>query len=70
MLRWASAGFTLLFFTFYASSGFVAGGKLFQSVFGLPYGEAVAADALAVIASVPWVEPSGTQESTVQPNSC
>lgn len=49
LLRWVSAGFILLFFTFYTSSGFVAGGRLFESVFGMPYGWAVAAGALVVI---------------------
>ncbi|MCG6871069.1 MAG: sodium/proline symporter PutP [Gammaproteobacteria bacterium] len=42
LLRVISAVLVLLFFTFYASSGLVAGGKLFESVFGLPYLSAVA----------------------------
>jgi sodium/proline symporter len=50
LLRSLSASFILLFFLFYTSSGLVAGGKLFESVFGLPYEYAVAVGALAVIA--------------------
>ena len=37
LLRVISAFFVLLFFTFYTSSGLVAGGKLFNAVFGFPY---------------------------------
>ena len=37
LLRTLSAIFILVFFTFYTSSGFVAAGKLFESLFGLPY---------------------------------
>lgn len=37
MLRTISAVLILLFFTFYTSSGFVAAGKLFQTLFGLEY---------------------------------
>jgi len=48
-LRVISALFILLFFLFYTASGLVAGGKLFQTVFGLPYGWAVAAGALAIV---------------------
>jgi sodium/proline symporter len=48
-LRWVSAAFILLFFLFYTASGLVAGGKLFETVFGIPYGLAVALGALAVI---------------------
>jgi len=36
-LRIISAIFILIFFLIYTSSGFVAGGKLFNTVFGLPY---------------------------------
>jgi len=50
LLRVVSAIFILVFFTFYTSSGLVAGGKLFESVFGLDYQWAVAAGAGAVIA--------------------
>jgi sodium/proline symporter len=49
VLRLITAFFILLFFAFYTSSGFVAGGKLFQSVFGLDYRWAVAAGALVVV---------------------
>jgi len=48
-LRIITAAFILIFFTFYTSSGLVAGGKLFETVFGLPYGWAVAAGASVVI---------------------
>lgn len=37
MLRIVSAIFILIFFLIYTASGFVAGGKLFNTVFGLPY---------------------------------
>jgi sodium/proline symporter len=49
LLRVISAVFILLFFLFYTSSGLVAGGKLFESVFGLPYTWAVAAGVVAII---------------------
>jgi sodium/proline symporter len=49
LLRIVTAFFILTFFLFYTSSGLVAGGKLFESVFGLPYLWAVLAGALAVI---------------------
>ncbi|WP_089723944.1 sodium/proline symporter PutP [Candidatus Thiosymbion oneisti] len=48
-LRGISAFFILLFFLIYTGSGLVAGGKLFQSVFGLPYLWAVAAGASAIL---------------------
>ncbi len=41
LLRTLSALFILVFFAFYASAGFVAAGKLFESLFGLPYVEAM-----------------------------
>src|SRR5690606_8055292 len=37
VLRLISGAFVLFFFTLYTSSGFVAGGKLFEALFGLPY---------------------------------
>jgi len=37
LLRVVSSIIILLFFTIYASSGMVAGGKLFESTFGVPY---------------------------------
>ena len=49
LLRSVSALFILLFFLIYTSSGLVAGGKLFNAVFGLPYAWAVLAGALAII---------------------
>ncbi len=49
IIRIVTAVFILVFFLFYTSSGLVAGGKLFESVFGLPYIWAVLAGALAVI---------------------
>lgn len=48
-LRMISAIFILLFFLFYTSSGLVAGGKLFESVFGLDYTVAVAVGTLAIV---------------------
>jgi sodium/proline symporter len=50
VLRVISALFILLFFLFYTSSGLVAGGKLFNSVFDLPYVWAVLSGAGVVIA--------------------
>ncbi len=41
LLRTISAAFILVFFAFYTSAGFVASGKLFESLFGLPYVEAM-----------------------------
>jgi len=49
-LRLLGAAVVLLFFTFYTASGLVAGGKLFEAVFGLPYLWAVTAGATAVLA--------------------
>ncbi|MFY9973431.1 MAG: sodium/proline symporter PutP [Chromatiaceae bacterium] len=49
LLRGAAALFVLVFFLIYTSSGLVAGGKLFESVFGLPYVWAVAAGALSIL---------------------
>ncbi|WP_148863165.1 sodium/proline symporter PutP [Marinobacter fonticola] len=48
-LRVISAFFILLFFLFYTSSGLVAGGKLFETVFGLDYSTAVIIGTLAVV---------------------
>ena len=50
LLRLLGAAVVLLFFTFYTASGLVAGGKLFEAVFGLPYTWAVATGAGAVLA--------------------
>jgi sodium/proline symporter len=49
LLRIVSAMFILLFFLFYTSSGLVAGGKLFNAVFELPYHWAVTAGALVIV---------------------
>ncbi|MBW2366786.1 MAG: sodium/proline symporter PutP [Deltaproteobacteria bacterium] len=49
LLRSIAAFFILLFFLFYTSSGLVAGGKLFSTVFGLPYAWAVMIGTLAII---------------------
>lgn len=48
-LRVISAVFILLFFLFYTSSGLVAGGKLFETVFGFEYTIAVIVGAVAVV---------------------
>lgn len=48
-LRVISAVFVLIFFLFYTSSGLVAGGKLFETVFGFDYTIAVLVGATAVI---------------------
>lgn len=37
LLRTLTAFFVLVFFAFYTSSGFVAAGRLFESLFGLPF---------------------------------
>jgi sodium/proline symporter len=50
LLRVVSALLILGFFSFYTASGLVAGGKLFASVFGLPYSAAVLAGALVIVA--------------------
>ncbi len=49
MLRMIAAFFILMFFLFYTSSALVAGGKLFESVFGLSYTLAVTIGAIAVV---------------------
>ena len=49
LLRGISAFFILLFFLIYTGSGLVAGGKLFETVFGLPYFWAVGAGALTIL---------------------
>ncbi|MHA7879446.1 MAG: sodium/proline symporter PutP [Saccharospirillum sp.] len=48
-IRVISALFILLFFLFYTSSGLVAGGKLFETVFGLDYTLAVSIGTIAVV---------------------
>ncbi|PMR71371.1 sodium/proline symporter PutP [Halomonas heilongjiangensis] len=49
VLRVVSAIFILMFFMFYTSSGLVAGGKLFETVFGFDYTMAVTIGTLAII---------------------
>ena len=49
ILRLVSGAFVLFFFTLYPSSGFVAGGKLFEALFQLPYHWALLAGGAAVI---------------------
>ena len=49
ILQPVSAGFILIFFLFYTSSGLVAGGKLFESVFGFDYELAVILGMLSVV---------------------
>ncbi len=48
-LRIITAFFILLFFLFYTTSGLVAGGKLFETVFGISYPLAVVTGTLAVV---------------------
>ncbi len=49
LIRLVSALFIIIFFTIYTCSGMVAGGKLFNAVFGIPYETAVLCGAAAVI---------------------
>lgn len=49
VLRIISAIFILIFFIIYTSSGFVAGGKLFNTVFGIPYESALLLGAFVVV---------------------
>jgi len=49
LLRVVCAFFILVFFLFYTASGLVAGGKLFDTVFGLPYAWAVTAGTVAIV---------------------
>lgn len=50
LLRTLSALFILVFFAFYTSAGFVAAGKLFESLFGLPYVEAMFFGSIVMLA--------------------
>lgn len=50
ILRLISGAFVLFFFALYTSSGFVAGGKLFEELFQMPYGWALLLGAGSVIA--------------------
>ncbi len=49
LIQTISAFFILLFFLFYTSSGLVAGGKLFETVFGLNYTTAVIIGTVCVV---------------------
>lgn len=49
-LRTVSALFILVFFVFYTSSGFVASGRLFESLFGLPYVQSMFWGSIAMLA--------------------
>ncbi|PSL14125.1 sodium/proline symporter [Marinobacterium halophilum] len=49
MLQVISAFFILLFFLFYTSSGLVAGGKLFETVFGLEYTTALIIGTICIV---------------------
>jgi len=49
IIQTISAFFILLFFLFYTSSGLVAGGKLFETVFGLDYSVAVIIGTICVV---------------------
>ncbi len=49
LLRTLSAVFILVFFLIYTASGFVAGAKLFESVFGLPYHSALLIGVVVII---------------------
>ncbi|MGW4107780.1 sodium:solute symporter family transporter, partial [Streptomyces sp. NPDC004976] len=49
MLRLVSAAVTLVFFTLYVSSGLVAGGLLFETVFDLRFGLGVSLTALVIV---------------------
>lgn len=49
IIRIISALFILIFFLIYTSSGFVSGGKLFETVFGLDYSTAVLLGAAVVV---------------------
>ena len=50
LLRVLSACFILVFFLIYTASGFVAGAKLFESVLGLPYYNALLIGVVVIIA--------------------
>lgn len=49
LLRTLSAVFILVFFLIYTASGFVAGAKLFEAVFGLPYHSALLIGVVVII---------------------
>lgn len=49
VIRVVMAIFILIFFAIYTSSGFVAGGKLFQTIFGIPYEYAICLGAFVIV---------------------
>ena len=49
LLRLVTAGITIVFFTIYASAGFVAGAKLFEVVLGLSYEQALGAGVVVIV---------------------
>lgn len=49
LIQIISAFFVLLFFLFYTSSGLVAGGKLFETVFGLEYNTALVVGTICIV---------------------
>src|SRR5690606_28219201 len=49
-LRLIAGAFVLFFFTLYTSSGFVAGGKLFEALFGVAYFWAVLIGGASIVA--------------------
>lgn len=49
LLRTICAVFILIFFIIYTSSGFIAGGKLFNTIFGIPYTYALLLGAFVVV---------------------
>lgn len=49
LIRLVMAIFILIFFIIYTSSGFVAGGKLFNTIFGIPYEYAICLGAFVIV---------------------
>lgn len=49
LIRVVMAIFILIFFIIYTSSGFVAGGKLFNTIFGIPYEYALCLGAFVIV---------------------
>ncbi len=49
VIRIVMAIFILIFFVIYTSSGFVAGGKLFNTIFGIPYAYALCLGAFVIV---------------------
>ena len=57
-LRVIAALFNMVFFTMYTASGFIASGKLFNSVFGLPYHWAILIGGGVLVAYTSWAASS------------